>query len=320
MTMWGKFFRRAELANVELERIPTPDGDELTVVSDATHRSGPLLLMLHGLEGGLRSHYVAGIWAVARQRGWQPRMVLFRTCDGRLNTARRTYHSGETTDLDLVVRRLVLEDPSRPIGLVGVSLGGNVLLKWLGEQGDAAPDQVRAAIAVSTPYDLTRSSRAINSGFARLYQWNFLRSLKRKARLKLAQYPDVAAASSLEALKTMWGFDDRFTAPLHGFRDAADYYEQSSSIRFLGRIRRPTLLLSAYDDPFHSDDVLRDVEEISTGNPFLETEFHRHGGHVGFVGGTPWRPRYYVEWRVGSFLASYLGTPSSTEQRREARV
>jgi uncharacterized protein len=320
MTMWGKFFRKTELTNVELERIPTPDGDELTVVSDATRRSGPLLLMLHGLEGGLRSHYVGGIWAVARQRGWEPRMILFRTCDGRLNTARRTYHSGETTDLDMVVRRLVLEDPSRPIGLVGVSLGGNVLLKWLGEQGDGAPDQVRAAIAVSTPYDLARSSRAINSGFARLYQWNFLRSLKRKARLKLAQHPDVATPSSLDTLKTMWGFDDRFTAPLHGFRDAADYYDQSSSIRFLGRIRRPTLLLSAYDDPFHSDDVLRDVEEISSGNPFLETEFHRRGGHVGFVGGTPWRPRYYVEWRVGSFLANYLGTPSSAEQRREARV
>jgi predicted alpha/beta-fold hydrolase len=284
MTMWGKFMRGSDLTNVELERIPTPDGDELTIVSDATRRSGPLLLMLHGLEGGLRSHYVGGLWSVARQRGWQPRMILFRTCDGRMNSARRTYHSGETTDLDLVVRRSVLEDPSRPIGLVGVSLGGNVMLKWLGEQGASAPDQVRAAIAVSTPYDLARSSLAINSGFARLYQWNFLRSLKRKARLKLSQHPDVAAPSSLDALETMWEFDDRFTAPLHGFRDAADYYAQSSAIRFLGRIRRPTLLLSARDDPFHSEDVLRDVEEISAANPYLETEFHRRGGHVGFVG------------------------------------
>jgi predicted alpha/beta-fold hydrolase len=320
MTMWGKFLRRAELTDVELERISTRDGDELTLVSDAKRRSGPLLLMLHGLEGGLQSHYVGGIWSAARQRGWQTRMILFRTCDGRMNTARRTYHSGETTDLDLVVRRLILEDPSRPIGLAGVSLGGNVMLKWLGEQGDTAPAQVRAAIAVSTPYDLARSSRAINSGFARLYQWNFLRSLKRKARLKLAQHPDVGSASSLDALETMWEFDDQFTAPLHGFRDAADYYAQSSSIRFLQRIRRPTLLLSARDDPFHSDDVLRDVEEISASNPFLEVEFHRRGGHVGFVGGAPWRPTYYVERRVGSFLADYLGTPSSAERTEEARV
>ena len=318
--MWGKFLRPTALSDVAFERISTPDGDELTVVSDATRRSGPLLLMLHGLEGGLRSHYVGGIWAVARQRGWQPRIVLFRTCDGRMKTARRTNHSGETTDLDLVVRRSILEDPSRPIGLVGVSLGGNVMLKWLGEQGDTAPEQVRAAIAVSTPYDLARSSRAINSGFARLYQWNFLRSLRKKARLKLLQHPDVCAPSSLDTLETMWEFDDRFTAPLHGFRDAAEYYARSSSISFLPRIRRPTLLLSARDDPFHSDDVLRDVERISAANPLLETEFHKRGGHVGFVGGTPWRPTYYVEWRVGSFLADHLGAPSSAEQTGEARV
>jgi predicted alpha/beta-fold hydrolase len=256
---------------------------------------------------------VGGIWAVARESGWQPRMLLFRTCDGRMNHARRTYHSGETTDLDLVVRRLVDEDASRPLGLVGISLGGNVMLKWLGEMGASTPRQVKAAVAVSTPYDLARSSRAIDAGFARLYQWNFLRSLKRKARLKLTQHPDVASATALDALETMWEFDDRFTAPLHGFTDAADYYAQSSSIRFLGQIRRHTLLLSARDDPFHTSEVLRDVEEISAGNKYLHTEFHSRGGHVGFVGGTPWRPRYYVEWRVRSFLEKYLDPPNSTE-------
>lgn len=320
MTMWGKFLRRTELTGVKLERIPTPDGDELSLASDATRRSGPLLLMLHGLEGGLHSHYVSGIWSVARQRAWQTRMLLFRTCDGRMNAARRTYHSGETTDLDLVIRRAILEDPARPIGLVGISLGGNVMLKWLGEQSDNAPEQVRAAVAVSTPYDLARSSRAINAGFARLYQWNFLRSLKRKALLKLAQHADVATPAGLGAVRTMWEFDDQFTAPLHGFKDAADYYAQSSSIRFLSRIRRPTLLLSAQDDPFHTQEVLRDVERISAVNPFLETEFHRRGGHVGFVGGAPWRPRYYVEGRVGSFLTEYLEAPSSTERTGVARV
>lgn len=320
MTMWGKFLRRNELTGVKLERIPTPDGDEITLVSDATHRSGPLLLVLHGLEGGLHSHYVPGIWSVARQLGWQPRMLLFRTCDGRMNASRRTYHSGETTDLDLVIRRLIDDDPARSIGLVGVSLGGNVMLKWLGEQSDDVPEQVRAAIAVSTPYDLARSCRAINTGFARVYQWNFLRSLKKKAREKLAQHADVASPSSVDAVRTMWEFDDQFTAPLHGFRDAADYYTQSSSIRFLTRIRRPTLLLSAQDDPFHTEELLRDVNEISAANPFLRTEFHRRGGHVGFVGGTPWRPTYYVERRVGSFLTEFLEAPSSAERTGEVRV
>jgi predicted alpha/beta-fold hydrolase len=313
MTMWGKFVRKRELPDVEYERIRTPDGDEITLVAPATPSSGPVLLLLHGLEGGLRSHYVGGLWDVARRKGWQPRLLLFRTCDGRLNSARRTYHSGETTDLDFVIRRLTGEDPNRPIVLAGVSLGGNVMLKWLGELGESAPPQLRAAVAISTPYDLARSSKAIDTGFARLYQWNFLRSLKRKAGEKLSQYPDVCSRERVESLDTMWAFDDQFTAPLHGFRDAGDYYERSSSIRFLAGIRRPTLLLSAFDDPFHTPKVLRDVETLGASNPFLKLEFHERGGHVGFVGGAPWRPAYYVESRVGSFLENYLDAADSAE-------
>ncbi len=313
MTMWGKFIRRRGLVGLRLDRIPAGDGDDLTLASAESPSTGPVLLLLHGLEGGLRSHYVGGIWDVARRKGWQPRILLFRTCDGRMNRARRTYHSGETTDLDLVIRHLIREDPTRPIGLAGISLGGNVMLKWLGEQGEDVPAQVRAAISVSTPYDLARSSRAIGSGFARLYQWNFLRSLRRKARSKITEHPDVCSVERLEAITTMWEFDDRFTAPLHGFSDAADYYAKSSSIRFIEGIRRPTLLMSARDDPFHSDEVLRDVERISATNSCLSVEFHRRGGHVGFVGGTPWHPSYYVEARVGSFLAGHLRTAIAAE-------
>ena len=300
--MWGKFVRRRELGDVRFERIQTPDGDEVTIASAPTPNSGPILFLLHGLEGGVRSHYVSGIWQVARRNGWQPKLLLFRTCDGRMNSARRTYHSGETTDLDFVLRRIISQEPDRTVGLIGVSLGGNVLLKWLGEQGESVPGQVQSAMAISTPYDLARSSKAIDSGFARLYQWNFLRSLKRKAKEKLLQFPDASSSADVESLKTMWSFDDRFTAPLHGFRDAADYYNSSSSIHFLGRIRRPTVLLSAFDDPFHTVEVLRDVEAICALNPFLRAEFHERGGHVGFVGGAPWRPSYYVESRVESFL------------------
>ena len=306
MTMWGKFFRRREAHDLRFERLATDDGDEITLATAATNPTGPQLLLLHVLEGGMHSHYFGGLWTEARRRGWQPRMLLFRTCDGRLNRARRTYHSGETTDLEFIIRRLVTAEPNRPIGLVGVSLGGNVLLKWLGERSESAPVQIRAAVAVSTPFDLARSSRSINSGFARVYQWNFLRSLKRKACEKVGQHPDICPEAELDAVSTMWEFDDRFTAPLHGFRDAADYYARSSSIHFLERIRRPTLLLSARDDPFHPREVLADVEAISATSRFLTTEFHDRGGHVGFVSGPPWRPRYYVEARVGSFLADYL--------------
>jgi uncharacterized protein len=313
MTMWGKFIRRGALGDVEYERVQTSDGDEITLASSKAPSVGPILLLLHGLEGGVHSHYVSGIWDAARRKGWQPKVLLFRTCDGRMNAARRTYHSGETSDLDFVVQRLISADASRPIGLVGVSLGGNVLLKWLGERGDSAPGQVRAAMAISTPYDLARSSKAIDSGFARLYQWNFLRSLRRKATQKLAQYPEICSVEQLGSVATMWEFDDRFTAPLHGFNDAAHYYQTSSSIGFLPGIRIPTLLLSALDDPFHTVEVLRDVEKTCASNPFLQTEFHERGGHVGFVGGAPWRPSYYVDSRVGSFLETFLGAPASAD-------
>lgn len=313
MTMWGKFVRKRELPDLEYERIQTPDGDEITLAAPASPSAGPVLLLLHGLEGGERSHYVAGIWEVARRKGWRPLLLLFRTCDGRMNSARRTYHSGETTDLDLVIRRLTEEDHDRPIVLAGVSLGGNVLLKWLGEKGESVPPQVRAAIAVSTPYDLAQSSRAINTGFSRLYQWNFLRTLKRKASAKIGQYPDICSQETVQSLATMWAFDEQFTAPLHGFGGASDYYERSSSIRFLSQIRRPTLLLSAFDDPFHTANMLRDVETIAAANPFLKVEFHARGGHVGFVGGAPWRPAYYVESRVGSFLENYLDAADSAD-------
>lgn len=302
MTMWGKFARRQALGRFLIERIPTPDDDELTILRAERGGTGPIMLLLHGLEGGAHSHYVAGLWEAALSIGWQPTMLLFRTCDGRLNRARRTYHSGETTDLDLVVRRFASQESERPICIVGVSLGGNVLLKWLGEHGVKVPESVRGAVAISTPYDLARCSRAIGSGFSRIYQWNFLRSLKAKAHRKLSQHPDVCSADTVHGVTTMWEFDDVFTAPLHGFQSAGDYYERSSSLHYLDRIRRPALLLSAFDDPFHTHDVLRDVERVAATNPFIQVEFHRHGGHVGFVSGTPWRPAYYLERRVASFL------------------
>jgi predicted alpha/beta-fold hydrolase len=316
MTMWGKFVRKSDLGALTFTELPTPDGDEITIAVANAPDSGPRLLMLHGLEGGVRSHYVGGLWAVARELGWQPHLLLFRTCNGLMNRARRTYHSGETSDLELVVQNYLEEDPDRPICLVGVSLGGNVLLKWLGVQSHRLPRQVRGAVAVSTPFDLARSSRAIGSGFARVYEWNFLRSLKRKAAEKLLQYPDICSRETLDSVSSMWEFDDCFTAPLHGFKDAADYYYRCSSIHFVQHIQCPTLLLSAHDDPFYSRDVLADVERISAQNPKLTLEFHAAGGHVGFVGGAPWRPAYYLESRVAEFLAGCL----APDQERQTGV
>jgi predicted alpha/beta-fold hydrolase len=315
--MWGRLTRRRLTTPVRAERWTTSDDDVLDLRRlDPPAGAGaatPHLVFLHGLEGGVHSHYVANLFAEAARRGWSADLILFRGCAGELNRARRFYHSGETTDLDFALRRIAAERPHAPIGLAGVSLGGNVLLKWLGEHGtDDVPATVRGAVAISVPFDLARGSRHISRGFSRVYERFFLRSLVAKARAKLTRHPDLCDVAALDRVRTLWDFDDAVTAPLHGFRDARDYYSRSSSIHFLSRIRVPTLLLSALDDPFLPPEVLDEVRSIAAGNPALELEFVRRGGHVGFVSGrVPWRPVYYAEWRVAEFLAGLFSQRST---------
>lgn len=312
MTLGGRFLHRRSPPLTITETWDTPDGDQIDLVRLAAPAGAPRLLLLHGLEGGLQSHYAAGLFAQAAQRGWGADMLLFRTCNGRINRVPRSYHSGETGDFDFMLRGVTAQYPQAMLGLVGVSLGGNVLLKWLGERGADTPPQVRAAAAVSVPFDLARSSRRIGVGASRLYEWHFLRSLRRKALAKLDRFPNIAAREAVLSADSLWTFDDVYTAVVHGFRDAAHYYGQSSSIRFLAAIRVPTLLLSARDDPFHPPEVLDDVAEIARGNPCLRTEFHARGGHVGFIQGpVPWRASFYAEGRVAQHLQQHLTTPSS---------
>lgn len=306
-TLWGKLVPRGFDVPTRLERWDTPDGDFLELVRHAAPPSAPRLLLLHGLEGSPRSHYVRGLMTEARRRRWAADLLVFRSCGTVPNRAPRFYHSGETGDLDWVVRRLVREEPGRPLLLTGVSLGGNVLLKWLGERGDALPREVVAAATISVPYDLAQGARHIENGFSRVYQAYFLRSLQRKALEKHRRFPDRIDARAATRARTLWEFDDAVTAPLHGFRDAADYYARSSAIGWIDRIRIPTLLLSAWDDPFLPASVLGDVARIAEGNPHLRPEFQQTGGHVGFLAGrVPWRPLYWGEWRATEFLAEEL--------------
>lgn len=310
-TLWGKFFPRGGGAPTRVERWDTPDDDFLDIhrldPPGAAPRARPRLVVLHGLEGSPRSHYVRSFLYEATRRGWAADVVVFRSCGSELNRAPRFYHSGETSDLDFVVRSLTHSEPARPILLAGVSLGGNVLLKWLGENAGRVPPQVVAAAAVSVPFDLERGARHIDRGFARVYQAHFLRTLRRKARGKLLRYPGLVDAAAVDRARTLYDFDDVVTAPVHGFRDAHDYYSTSSAIGWIDRIRTPTLLLSARDDPFLPADVLDDVARIAQGNSCLVTEFVERGGHVGFVSGSfPWKPFYFAEWRATEFLASQL--------------
>jgi uncharacterized protein len=308
-TLWGKLVRRPPVVETRVERWSTPDGDEVELrrIASRAGDDAPRLLVLHGLEGTIRSHYLRGTLARAQRLGWAADALIFRSCNGEVTRARRLYHSGETTDLDFVVRRLVREHPGQSLGIVGFSLGGNVLLKWLGERGADLPPEVRGAVAVSVPFDLERGSRFIERGFGRVYTKHFLRTLREKARAKLVRDPGLFDAEALSRAQTLYDFDDAVTAPVHGFESAHDYYHRSSSLHFLSAIRRPTLLLSAYDDPFLPPDVLRKVDRIAAANPALETEFHERGGHVGFVSGrSPLSPSYYAEERVLDFLSGHM--------------
>lgn len=265
------------------------------------------MLVLHGLEGTERSHYIAGLLSEIARRGWGADVLLFRSCGSEPNLQPRFYHSGETQDLGFVLGQLLVEFPHARFAIAGFSLGGNVLLKFLGELGAAVPSRVCAAAAVSVPFDLSRSADRIGSGFSRVYERHFLRSLVRKARAKRRRFPEHPAFGRLDTARTLRGFDDAVTAPLHGFRDAEDYYTRSSAIRYLAEIFLPTLLVSAVDDPFLPANVLDAVAGIAKTNEALTVEFSPHGGHVGFVSGAiPWRPFYYAEWRVAEFFAEHF--------------
>ena len=261
------------------------------------------MLLLHGLEGSVKSHYVGGMLSQAARRGWGASVLIFRGCGEEPNLARRFYHSGETTDLEFLFSTLGDRWPSSRWFLTGVSLGGNVLLKWLGERAAGLGRHIRAAAAISVPFDLEAGARKISQGFARVYDHNFLRSLRDKALLKLDRYPDLFDRDRLARARSVFDFDDAVTGPVHGFQGARDYYSRSSSLGYLSKVQIPTLLLSAADDPFLPAEVLTRVAGVARENRFLTLEVHSKGGHVGFVAGSrPWRPFYYAEWRAFEFF------------------
>jgi predicted alpha/beta-fold hydrolase len=319
-TLWGKLFRRQVPAPTVLERWDTPDGDFVEIHRLRAEPGAPRLLLLHGLEGTVRSHYAQGLLNEAARRGWGADLLIFRSCGSEMNRTRRFYHSGETTDTAFVLERISREFPTSPLALAGVSLGGNVLLKFLGETGSDLPPQLKAAAAISVPFDLGRSARRINRGLSRLYQRFFLTSLRRKAQQKAERFPDVAPASGITGLRTLEDFDNLITGPLHGFRDAQDYYERSSSLPWLKRIKLNTLLLSAIDDPMLPPEVLDEAREIARENPALHLEFVDRGGHAGFIAGSvPWRPFYYAEFRVGEFFAGQFAQASAGKTSAKKR-
>jgi len=300
-TLWGPLFRRPRRPRVRRERWETPDGDFLDL-DWLVGGSGPLVLILHGLEGSSLSHYASGLLAEIAALGWRGAVVNFRSCSGELNRLPRLYHSGETSDLGWVVARLVDAEPGLRLGLVGVSLGGNVALKWLGERREAAP--VAAAVAVSTPFDLEGCARVLDRQPGRLlYTAQFLRSMKAKVRAKAHMYDGLVNLAAALRARTFAEYDRHVTAPLGGFADERDYWTRSSSGPYLPKIRRPCLLINAVNDPFIPAASLPTA--ALAASPWLEAAFVAEGGHAGFLEGRTGRTSW-AERQAMAFLRRHL--------------
>jgi len=306
-TLWSPFFRNPPQLERQRERLWLEDGDFIDLDWHGPHDAhAPLVLVLHGLTGSSSSLYVLGLQQRLAEQGWASVAINWRGCSGEPNLLPRGYHSGASEDLAEIVSHLRAQRPLAPLYAVGYSLGGNVLLKYLGESGVAS--QLEAAVAVSVPFRLDHCADRIGQGFSKVYQAHFMREMLAYVQLKQrhfharGQHEQLATLErlgQLTNLRTFWDFDGKVTAPLNGFRDAHDYYRRSSSHFFLAQNRTPTLIIHSSDDPFVSSHSLPTARELS---PQTRFELHGRGGHVGFVDGSLRNPGYYLERRIPQWL------------------
>ncbi len=305
-TMYPTLTRRHPVCIDCDERLELPDGDflDLAWANNGLGADAPLVIFLHGLGGSVHSSYVSGQLRAFNRRGWRAVLMHFRGASREPNRLPRAYHSGDTADLDYVLHVLHQREPQTPKAIVGISLGGNVLLKWLGEQG--AQSLVQAAVAVSVPFQLGLVADRINQGFSRFYQAYLLGRLRNTFIRKCEKYVDQMPFSiqELNALHCFWTFDDYVTAPLHGFPHVHAYYAHASSRQYLCNVATPTLIIHAKDDPFMTTDAIPHADELSSN---ITLELSRKGGHVGFItGDIPGRPVYWLDQRIPTFLTDYL--------------
>jgi predicted alpha/beta-fold hydrolase len=282
------------------ERWDTPDGDFIDVDFVDGEPGKPMLVLFHGLEGSSNSHYARGLMAYVQKLGWSGAVPHFRGCSGEINHAPRFYHSGDAEEVNWILHRMQarrLTVPSSALYAVGVSLGGNALLRWLGESQHAA-DFVKAACSISAPLDLTNGGAALGKGFNLVYTRFFLQTLKPKCLQKLNQFPDLFAREKLLSARNLYEFDNAVTAPLHGFRDTDDYWHRASAKHVLKDITVPTLVLNAQNDPFLPARYL--PQEAA---PCVTLEYPTEGGHVGFAvgplpGASTWLPRRVLHFLI----------------------
>jgi predicted alpha/beta-fold hydrolase len=300
-TVWPSFARPTPRPNYRREVLDLPDGDFIDIDWLDGPADGPLIVLIHGLCGSSRSPYIRGLAVRFSTLGFTVAAMNLRSAGGRPNRRPRTYHSGQTDDLDFLIRDLARRAPDRAIFCAGFSLGGNLLLKWLGENPHANP--VRACVAVSVPFLLDEAALRMRSGFSRVYQNFLLGKLKRSTGQRRRLLEGRVDFDRSMRSRDFFEFDDAVTAPVNGFSDARNYYERCSSRRFLRRITVPTLLIQSRDDPFMTARIIPAATELA--DP-VTLEVHERGGHVGFISGpSPGFSRYWLEERIPRFLDAF---------------
>lgn len=295
-TLWPVFFKKRHMLDLKNEQVELDDGDFLDLCWSKKD-SDKVVLVLHGLEGNINSHYINGILYQLEQSGFKPVLMHFRGCSGRVNRLARAYHSGETGDLAFITDYIKKTTGDYPYAAVGFSLGANVLLKWLGETG--SENVLKKAVSVSVPFRLHDAGKRLEKGVSKIYREHLLKSLRRtyREKFKIIKSPlDV----DISQLKSFWDYDDKVTAPLHGFSGAQEYYDKCSSRQFLKNIKIPTRIIHSSDDPFMFASTVPEVNELNDCIDFILT---KNGGHVGFVSGRkPWKLTSWFENKVVEFL------------------
>ncbi|MFI4954800.1 MAG: hydrolase [Gammaproteobacteria bacterium] len=290
-----------KIQTLRFEHILLKDGDILELHwLDAQDPTAPTVLLMHGMEGSVHSPYIQGMLNIIKQLGWRAAVLHMRGCQGRINLLPQCYHAGKTDDIELTLNHIKTHYlQSRQIFAIGYSLGGNQLLKFLGE--NPAQNFITAAVAVSIPFDLEACTRCIHQGFNQVYERRFLRSLKNTIEQKLQRNMDMPVSSQkLQEIKTLYDFDDQVTAPLHGFAGANEYYSRSSCGQFLSSIKTPTYILHAEDDPFIPKSVIPLPAQVSSA---VTLNIQRYGGHVGFINLSLWsKPHYWLEKTIPLYL------------------
>lgn len=276
--------------------------EQVETLTRVKAKKTPIVLILNGLTGNINSFYVRRIMSLVSQKNYRGVLMRYRGTQGVPNRLARSYHSGETGDLHYIVNELKIREPNTPIIVIGYSLGGNIVLKWLGETGKDNP--VQAAASVSVPFEVGKCSDQLDSGFSKIYQWSLLRELCRAYQNKFKQSHLFPLYKDITKLKTLRDFDDTITAPLHGFKNAEDYYVQSSSRQYLSKIKVPSLIVHAQDDPFTPLHTIPKSTEVSPSVTYILT---KQGGHLGFIAGKyPWKSEYWLDGILMKFIDSQL--------------